>query len=65
MMSKDYSLILRLAEAHAVAMPATAVAKQVDNIEAARSAGREEDFSAIIRTIQELSGLKDEAGRAG
>jgi 3-hydroxyisobutyrate dehydrogenase len=64
MMSKDYSLILRLAETHAVAMPATAVAKQVDNIEAARSAGREEDFSAIIRTIQDLSGLKEEAGRA-
>jgi 3-hydroxyisobutyrate dehydrogenase len=57
MMSKDYSLILRLAESHAVAMPATAVAKQVDTIESARHGDREEDFSAIIRTIQELSGL--------
>jgi len=57
MMSKDYSLILRLAESHSVPMPATAVAKQIDNIENARSRGRDEDFSAVIRTIQELSGL--------
>ena len=59
MMSKDYSLILRLAESHSVAMPATAVAKQIDTIESARRQGREEDFSAVIRTIQELSGLNE------
>ena len=61
MMSKDYSLILRLAESHLVAMPATAVAKQIDTIETARRQGREEDFSAVIRTIQELSGLNEKS----
>jgi 3-hydroxyisobutyrate dehydrogenase-like beta-hydroxyacid dehydrogenase len=57
MMSKDYSLILRLAESHSVAMPATAAAKQIDIIENARSGGREEDFSAVVRTVQDLSGF--------
>jgi 3-hydroxyisobutyrate dehydrogenase-like beta-hydroxyacid dehydrogenase len=65
MMSKDYTLILRLAESHAVAMPATAVAKQVDSIAKARQGDRDEDFSAVIRTIQELSGLNpEEEGRS-
>ena len=40
-------------------MPATAAAKQVDIIENARSRGREEDFSAVIRTIQDLSGFSE------
>jgi len=57
MMSKDYSLILRLAESLSVAMPAVAVAKQIDTVEQARSQGREEDFSAVVRTMQELSGI--------
>ena len=59
MMSKDYGLILRLAESHSVPMPATAAAKQVATIETVRSRGRDEDFSAVIRTLQELSGLGD------
>jgi 3-hydroxyisobutyrate dehydrogenase len=59
MMSKDYSLILRLAETHSVAMPAAAAAKQVDLIETARHRGGEEDFSAVVRTVQELSGLSE------
>jgi 3-hydroxyisobutyrate dehydrogenase len=58
MMSKDYSLILRLAESLSVAMPAVAVAKQIDTVEQARSQGREEDFSAVVRTMQELSGIR-------
>jgi len=58
MMSKDYGLILRLAESLSVAMPAVAVAKQIDTVEQARSQGREEDFSAVVRTMQELSGIK-------
>jgi 3-hydroxyisobutyrate dehydrogenase len=59
MMSKDYGLILRLAEALSVAMPATAAARQIDLVENARRRGRDsdEDFSAVIRTVQELSGL--------
>lgn len=59
MMSKDFGLILRLAESHSVAMPATAAAKQVDNIANARDGGRDEDFSTVIRTIQQLSGLNE------
>ena len=57
MMSKDFGLILRLAESLSVAMPAAAVAKQIDTVEQARRPGREEDFSAVVRTIQELSGI--------
>jgi len=57
MMAKDYSLILKLAETLSVAMPAVAVAKQIDSVEQARSRGREEDFSAVVRTMQELSGM--------
>jgi len=57
MMSKDFGLILRLAESLAVAMPAVAAAKQIDTVEQARRPGREEDFSAVVHTIQELSGI--------
>jgi 3-hydroxyisobutyrate dehydrogenase len=57
MMSKDFGLILRLAESLSVAMPAAAVAKQIATVEQARRPGREEDFSAVVRTIQELSGI--------
>ena len=56
LMSKDFGLVLRLAESLSVAMPAAAVARQIDSIEQARSAGREEDFSAVIRTLHELAG---------
>jgi hypothetical protein len=38
-------------------MPATAAAKQIDLIENARSRGGEEDFSAAVRTFQDLSGF--------
>ncbi len=58
MMSKDYGLILRLAESLSVAMPTVAVAKQIDTVEQALSKGREEDFSAVVRTMQELSGIR-------
>lgn len=61
MMSKDYGLILRLAESLSVAMPATAAARQIDLIENARHRDGDEDFSAVIRTVQGLSGLEDEA----
>ncbi|HEV2356652.1 MAG TPA: NAD(P)-dependent oxidoreductase [bacterium] len=56
LMSKDFGLVLRLAESLSVAMPAAAVARQMDLIEQARSGGREEDFSAVIRTLHELAG---------
>jgi 3-hydroxyisobutyrate dehydrogenase len=57
MMSKDFALILRLAESLSVAMPTVAVAKQIETVEQVRSQGREEDFSAVVRTMQELSGI--------
>ncbi|HEV2280914.1 MAG TPA: NAD(P)-dependent oxidoreductase [bacterium] len=57
MMSKDFGLILRLAESLSVFMPAVAAAKQIDTVEHAQSQGREEDFSAVVRTIQQLSGI--------
>lgn len=57
LMSKDFGLVLRLAESLLVAMPAAAVARQMDIIEQARSGGREEDFSAVIRTLHELAGV--------
>ncbi len=56
LMSKDFGLVLRLAESLAVAMPAAAAARQTDLIEQVRSGGREEDFSAVIRTLHELAG---------
>jgi hypothetical protein len=43
-------------------MPAVAVAKQIDTVEQAWSRGREEDFSAVVRTMLELSGLAGERG---
>jgi 3-hydroxyisobutyrate dehydrogenase len=57
LMSKDFGLVLRLAESLSVAMPSAAVARQMDIIEQARSGGREEDFSAVIRTLHELAGV--------
>jgi SpoVK/Ycf46/Vps4 family AAA+-type ATPase len=54
LMWKDLGLVLRLAQEHAVSMPATAAAHEVLAIE--RAKGLEEDFSAVIRTVEELSG---------
>jgi 3-hydroxyisobutyrate dehydrogenase-like beta-hydroxyacid dehydrogenase len=55
LMWKDFGNVLRLAEAYKVPMPATAAALQVFAIEQAKQ--REEDFSAVIRTMEELAGL--------
>jgi 3-hydroxyisobutyrate dehydrogenase-like beta-hydroxyacid dehydrogenase len=57
MMSKDFGLILTLAQSLSVATPAVAAARQIEIITQARNRGREEDFSAVIRTLQELSGI--------
>jgi 3-hydroxyisobutyrate dehydrogenase len=56
LMWKDFGNVLRLAEACKVRMPATAAAHQVFAIEQAKQ--REEDFSAVIHTMEELAGLK-------
>ncbi|HEV2439361.1 MAG TPA: NAD(P)-dependent oxidoreductase [bacterium] len=57
LMSKDFGLVLRLAESLSVAMPAAAAARQMDLVAQVRSGGREEDFSAVIRTLHELAGV--------
>lgn len=59
MMLKDFGLISRLAESCGVPMPATAAAHQVSRIEAIRAGAGDEDFSAVIRTIQQLAGLSE------
>jgi 3-hydroxyisobutyrate dehydrogenase-like beta-hydroxyacid dehydrogenase len=53
LMWKDLVNVLRLAQQHAVPMPATAAAQQAFAIEQAR--GVEEDFSVVMRTMRELA----------
>jgi 3-hydroxyisobutyrate dehydrogenase-like beta-hydroxyacid dehydrogenase len=55
LMWKDLGNVLRLAQQRAVPMPTTAAAQQACAIEQAK--GLEEDFSAVIRTMEELAGL--------
>jgi 3-hydroxyisobutyrate dehydrogenase-like beta-hydroxyacid dehydrogenase len=54
-MNKDFRLILETAAALQAPMPATAAAQQVNVIEAAK--GNEEDFSAVVRTMELLGGI--------
>lgn len=55
LMWKDFLNVLRLAEQHAVPTPTMAAAQQAYAVEEAR--GIEEDFSAVIRTMEELAGV--------
>ena len=55
LMYKDFGLIMRLAEELSVPMPATAAAQQMCGAENAK--GLEEDYSAAIRLLEELSGI--------
>jgi 3-hydroxyisobutyrate dehydrogenase-like beta-hydroxyacid dehydrogenase len=55
LMWKDLGNVLRLAEQRAVPMPVTAAAQQAYAIEQAKRI--EEDFSAIIRTMEELAAM--------
>jgi 3-hydroxyisobutyrate dehydrogenase-like beta-hydroxyacid dehydrogenase len=54
LMSKDYGLILDTATSLRAAMPATAAAAQVSAAELAResAAGRDEDFSSVVRAME-------------
>jgi 3-hydroxyisobutyrate dehydrogenase len=64
LMYKDLGLISQRALELSVPMPSTAAAAQVCAVEHARHGGREdEDFSAVIRTAQQLAGLA--AGATG
>jgi 3-hydroxyisobutyrate dehydrogenase-like beta-hydroxyacid dehydrogenase len=58
LMYKDFSLIAQRALELSVAMPSTAAAAQVCAVEHARHEARgDEDFSAVIRTAQQMAGL--------
>jgi 3-hydroxyisobutyrate dehydrogenase-like beta-hydroxyacid dehydrogenase len=59
LMNKDFRLILeKAAEVHAC-MPVTAAAFQINNVESA--GGADEDFSAVIRRMEQLAQLQPEA----
>jgi 3-hydroxyisobutyrate dehydrogenase len=55
LMRKDFSLIMHLAAELSVAMPATAAAAQMYS--AALAQGNDEDYSVMIRFMEELNGL--------
>ena len=55
LMWKDFGNVMRLAQEHSVPLPATAAAHQISAI--AHTRGPDEDFSAVIRTMEELAGL--------
>jgi 3-hydroxyisobutyrate dehydrogenase-like beta-hydroxyacid dehydrogenase len=60
LMSKDFGLILAAAAQLAVSMPATERAAEVSSAEAA--SGGEEDFSAVIRRMEEWAPQRSTAG---
>lgn len=57
LMLKDFRLILDTAKHLSAAMPATAAAEQVSAAEFARQsdAGRDEDFSSVVRAMERMS----------
>lgn len=55
LMWKDLGNVLRLAQERAVPMPTTSAVQQAFAI--AQAKGVEEDFSAVIRTMEELAGV--------
>ncbi len=57
LMHKDLGLVMRQAAEISVSMPATAAAEQM--FTAAMAKGSDEDFSIVIRFMQELAGVSD------
>lgn len=58
LMYKDFGLISQRAQELSVPMPSTAAAAQVCAVEQARNEDQgDEDFSAVIRTAQQMAGL--------
>jgi 3-hydroxyisobutyrate dehydrogenase len=55
LMNKDFQLILRAAAQEQVPMPATETAFRVNSAELAKN--DEEDFSAVLRRMEELAGI--------
>jgi 3-hydroxyisobutyrate dehydrogenase-like beta-hydroxyacid dehydrogenase len=62
LMWKDFGNILRLAHEHETTMPVTAAAEQVYAIEQAKRI--DEDFSAVIRNMEQLAGIRTSGGKA-
>jgi 3-hydroxyisobutyrate dehydrogenase len=61
LMFKDFGLILDTAMHLAAAMPITAAAQQVCAAEFARQSavGRDEDFSSVVRTMEQMAGVQE------
>jgi 3-hydroxyisobutyrate dehydrogenase-like beta-hydroxyacid dehydrogenase len=60
LMYKDFGLISQLASELSVAMPSTTAAAQVCAVEHAQhEAQKDEDFSAVIRTTEQMAGLAE------
>lgn len=57
LMNKDFRLVLKAAEKEQVPMPATEAAFRVNSEELSHS--DEEDFSAVIRRMEEVAGIAD------
>jgi 3-hydroxyisobutyrate dehydrogenase-like beta-hydroxyacid dehydrogenase len=55
LMHKDFGLILAAAAQHGLSMPVTEAAAAINSIEAA--SGGEEDFSAVIRRLEQQAGV--------
>ncbi len=60
LMLKDFGLVLDSASGLSVAMPTTSVAREVCAAEAERQqgSGRDEDFSSVVRTMEEMACVK-------
>ena len=59
LMNKDFQLILKAAaEAH-ISMPATEAAFQVNSEELAHHTNNEDDFSGVVRRMEEVAGIAD------
>jgi 3-hydroxyisobutyrate dehydrogenase-like beta-hydroxyacid dehydrogenase len=57
LMNKDFQLILKAAAQKQIPMPATEAAFRVNSDELSRN--DEEDFSAVVRRMEEIAGIAD------
>ena len=57
LMNKDFQLILEAAAEERISMPATEAAFYVNSDELARNDSDEEDFSAVLRRMEEVAGI--------
>src|SRR5271168_4038107 len=57
LMHKDFQLILQAAAQEQISMPVTEAAFRVNSDELARDDNEQEDFSAVLRRMEEIAGL--------